>query len=272
MTRKAVVQALVLLPTFVGLLGLQGCVGPGIAAQADVVRVDIAKAKKSGAYECAPVELAKAEAHVDFAEAELAEGDFIRAKEHMEIAIDEKIKALENSKGCAPKDFDQKEFWTPMETAFTTNKTLARRTPKTKTSLKTKTAARTLITIKTPCWIPWMNAPTNPGPQTIKAARTAIATVMASTTRPTSARTNQKILMKIVIPTGAPTLTPIKTASKMTWTNAQRNPKTSMGLWMRTAAPTLTTIKTASSIPWTNVPSRPVCHKQPGAPIWTAIS
>ena len=82
---------------------LSSCVGPGIAAQADVVRVDIAKAKKSGAYECAPVELAKAEAHVDFAEAELAEGDFIRAKEHIDIAIEEKIKALDNSKGCAPK-------------------------------------------------------------------------------------------------------------------------------------------------------------------------
>ena len=79
------------------------CVGPGIATQAEVVRIDIAKAKKSGAYECAPVHLAKAEAHVDFTEAELAEGDFIRAQEHINIAIEEKTLALKNSVGCAPK-------------------------------------------------------------------------------------------------------------------------------------------------------------------------
>ena len=79
------------------------CVGPGIAAQAEVVRLDIAKAKKSGAYECAPIHLAKAEAHVDFTEAELAEGDFIRAQEHIKIAIEEKTIALKDSAGCAPK-------------------------------------------------------------------------------------------------------------------------------------------------------------------------
>ena len=87
--------------TFAGLLS--SCVGPGIAAQADVVRADIAKAKKSGAYECAPTHLARAEAHVDFTEAELAEGDFIRAKEHIDTAIEAKDAALKDSVGCAPK-------------------------------------------------------------------------------------------------------------------------------------------------------------------------
>ena len=82
---------------------MSSCVGPGIAAQADVVRADIAKAKKSGAYECAPTHLARAEAHVDFTEAELAEGDFIRAKEHIDTAIEAKDAALKDSVGCAPK-------------------------------------------------------------------------------------------------------------------------------------------------------------------------
>lgn len=103
MTRKALAKALCLPTVFLFLPLLHGCVGPGIAAQADVVRIDIAKAKKSGAYKCAPLALIKAEANVDFAEAELAEGDFIRAKEHIDIAIEEKTKALEDSKGCAPK-------------------------------------------------------------------------------------------------------------------------------------------------------------------------
>ena len=62
--------------------------GPGIQLQADVVRNDIDKARKSGAYQCAPRELAMAETNVDFAENELAEGDFIRARQHIEVAVE----------------------------------------------------------------------------------------------------------------------------------------------------------------------------------------
>lgn len=79
------------------------CVGPRIAAQTDVVRSDIDKAKKSGAYTCAPRELALAESNVDFAENELAQGDFLRAQQHIDVAIENANLALANSKECAPK-------------------------------------------------------------------------------------------------------------------------------------------------------------------------
>jgi len=79
------------------------CVGPGIQAQATVVRSDIDKARRSGAYQCAPRELAMAETSVDFAENELAQGDFIRAEQHIAIAVQSANSALANSKECAPK-------------------------------------------------------------------------------------------------------------------------------------------------------------------------
>jgi outer membrane protein OmpA-like peptidoglycan-associated protein len=79
------------------------CAGPKIAAQTTVVRADIDKAKKSGAYTCAPRELAMAEAHVDFAENELAQGDVLRAQTHIELAVENANKALADSKQCAPK-------------------------------------------------------------------------------------------------------------------------------------------------------------------------
>jgi hypothetical protein len=83
--------------------GLHGCVGPVIAAQGPVVRADIDKAKQSGAVTCTPRELAMAEAHVDFAENELAQGDFQRAEVHMKIARDNAVAALAGARECAPK-------------------------------------------------------------------------------------------------------------------------------------------------------------------------
>jgi outer membrane protein OmpA-like peptidoglycan-associated protein len=79
------------------------CVGARIQAQTEVVRSDIARAKRAGAYGCAPRDLALAETHVDFAENELAQGDFIRAEQHIEIAVSSANAALANSKNCAPK-------------------------------------------------------------------------------------------------------------------------------------------------------------------------
>ncbi len=80
-----------------------GCVGPVIAAQGPVVRADIDKAKQSGAIACTPRELAMAEAHVDFAENELAQGDFLRAEAHMKVARDNASAALAGARECAPK-------------------------------------------------------------------------------------------------------------------------------------------------------------------------
>jgi outer membrane protein OmpA-like peptidoglycan-associated protein len=79
------------------------CVGPGIQKQADAVRVDIDKARKSGATKCAPRELALAETSVDFTETELAEGDFLRARQHVDVAVHNANAALALSKDCAPK-------------------------------------------------------------------------------------------------------------------------------------------------------------------------
>jgi OOP family OmpA-OmpF porin len=85
------------------LAAMPACVGPGIQAQVDVVHRDIDKAKKSGAYQCAPRELALAETNVDFAENELAQGDFMRARQHINVAVENANLALANSKDCAPK-------------------------------------------------------------------------------------------------------------------------------------------------------------------------
>jgi OmpA-OmpF porin, OOP family len=84
-------------------LALVSCVGPGIQRQVDVVRVDIDKARKSGAYQCAPRELALAESHADFTENELEQGNFMRAQEHVVVAVDNIKLALANSKDCGPK-------------------------------------------------------------------------------------------------------------------------------------------------------------------------
>jgi outer membrane protein OmpA-like peptidoglycan-associated protein len=100
----AALRAASLSVVVVGVVVVGGsCVGPRIQAQSEVVRSDIDKAKKSGAYTCAPRELALAETSVDFAENELAQGDFIRAQQHIDVAIENANAALANSKECAPK-------------------------------------------------------------------------------------------------------------------------------------------------------------------------
>ena len=85
------------------LVLVASCAGPGIQSQVDVVKKDIEKARASGAYQCAPKELALAEAHADFTETELAEGDFLRAQDHIDLAVANVNAALANSKDCAPK-------------------------------------------------------------------------------------------------------------------------------------------------------------------------
>lgn len=92
-----------LLATLSVLVFAASCVGPSISAQVDVVRVDIDRARQSGAYRCAPKELAEATTHADFAATELAQGDFMRAQEHIERAVKNANAAIENSRGCGPK-------------------------------------------------------------------------------------------------------------------------------------------------------------------------
>jgi outer membrane protein OmpA-like peptidoglycan-associated protein len=85
------------------LAAASGCVTGGRLRQnAQVVRADIDKAKRSGAVRCAPKELALAEANVEFAEEESAYGHATRAKEHLDLAERSVKKALDLSKTCGP--------------------------------------------------------------------------------------------------------------------------------------------------------------------------
>ncbi|HET6148415.1 MAG TPA: OmpA family protein [Polyangia bacterium] len=68
------------------LLGATGCAGVEVAANVKQVRSMIKEARENGAYRCAPRELALAETNADFTESELDQGDYFRAREHLEIA------------------------------------------------------------------------------------------------------------------------------------------------------------------------------------------
>jgi outer membrane protein OmpA-like peptidoglycan-associated protein len=92
-----------LLTASVGLT-LAGCFsGPQIRASADIIKIDIERARRSGAMRCAPRELATAEANLDFALGELDEGNSSRAHDHLVEADVSSKKALVLSKDCAPK-------------------------------------------------------------------------------------------------------------------------------------------------------------------------
>jgi len=84
--------------------GISACVsGSKIRADAEVVKRDIKKARESGAYRCAPKDLALAETNVRFCQDELDQGDWLRANEHVQVAIAAIKRALEDSKDCGPK-------------------------------------------------------------------------------------------------------------------------------------------------------------------------
>ena len=95
-THALVVGALILLP-------LACLTGPQVRSELTSVRADVEKARASGALRCAPKELALAEANADFADAELENGNFLKANEHLQEAQDNAREALEVSKGCGPK-------------------------------------------------------------------------------------------------------------------------------------------------------------------------
>ena len=81
-----------------------GCASPNeVRAQDEVIQHDIRQARHSGAYRCAPHELATAEADLIFSERELAEGHSLPAQHFTEVAEANIKKALELSKSCGPK-------------------------------------------------------------------------------------------------------------------------------------------------------------------------
>jgi len=78
-------------------MGLAGCAGTQLREAVGDVRAEAAQARKSGALRCAPRELALADSNTDFAERELAEGDYFRAREHLQVAEDSAQAALKLS-------------------------------------------------------------------------------------------------------------------------------------------------------------------------------
>ena len=81
------------------------CGGTKLRAASSSVADIIAKARDSGAVRCAPYELAMAESHQAFAETELDEGDYYRAREELRIAEKNAHEALRLSPRdrCVPR-------------------------------------------------------------------------------------------------------------------------------------------------------------------------
>jgi outer membrane protein OmpA-like peptidoglycan-associated protein len=87
----------------VAALAASACASAGKLRQnAEVMRGDIDKARKSGAMRCAPRELALAEAHVAFSEEEVAYGNASEAQKHLRLAEKNAKDALRLSKACGP--------------------------------------------------------------------------------------------------------------------------------------------------------------------------
>jgi OmpA-OmpF porin, OOP family len=82
-----------------------GCAGQAVRARTTTVDELIATARKNGAQVCAPVELAMAESHVDFARHELDIGEYYDARREIEIAEDNAQLAVDRSppERCLPR-------------------------------------------------------------------------------------------------------------------------------------------------------------------------
>ncbi|MFN0061536.1 MAG: OmpA family protein [Myxococcaceae bacterium] len=74
--------------------------GNVVRARADVLRADMERARAAGAMRCAPVALAQAEAHTDFAVGELDQGESGRAQGHIEEAEAAATKVNQQLKNC----------------------------------------------------------------------------------------------------------------------------------------------------------------------------
>ena len=83
-----------------GLIALVACAGSQVRSQATANEELIATARDHGAQRCAPVELAMAESHNDYAEHALDEGNYYDARHDAEVAEHNARAAIEKS----PKD------------------------------------------------------------------------------------------------------------------------------------------------------------------------
>jgi OmpA-OmpF porin, OOP family len=78
--------AALLLAVGLACFGGAGCAGVQLESNVREVRSIAKEARDNGAYKCAPRELALAETHVEFAQRELEQGDYFRARDHVQIA------------------------------------------------------------------------------------------------------------------------------------------------------------------------------------------
>jgi outer membrane protein OmpA-like peptidoglycan-associated protein len=79
---------------------LASCAGPGLEQRAHAIDAEVQSAKQGGGLQCAPRELAVAEANLRFAQLELDQGDASRAEEHLTAAQVASQRALALSKEC----------------------------------------------------------------------------------------------------------------------------------------------------------------------------
>ncbi len=81
------------------------CGGAKLKGQASTVDQLIATARTNGAQRCAPVELAMAESHNDFAKQELSEGRYYQARDELRVATKNVNEAIRKSPKarCAPQ-------------------------------------------------------------------------------------------------------------------------------------------------------------------------
>jgi OOP family OmpA-OmpF porin len=68
------------------LAAAAGCAGMQLETNLRQVRAIAKTARDNGAYRCAPRELALADTHAEFTESELEQGDYFRARDHLQIA------------------------------------------------------------------------------------------------------------------------------------------------------------------------------------------
>ncbi len=81
------------------------CASPtAVRARDEVLHHDVGVARHSGAYRCAPRELATAEANLTFSERELTDGHSLDAQHFTSLAETAIKKALDLSKDCGPKE------------------------------------------------------------------------------------------------------------------------------------------------------------------------
>ena len=96
---------IVLAASLSGLSGLGCSTAAVLQGRVDGLRDIVEQAERNGAYRCAPRELAEAQANLDFAETELAQGSLDRAEQHFRLAEPNGRAAFRLSPAarCAPR-------------------------------------------------------------------------------------------------------------------------------------------------------------------------